>query len=229
VLLAPACAVCEAVLERPGAGCICEECWATVTPFTPPLCAGCGTPLPSWRISSVDGGRCPRCRRAGRLVERAAAVGPYEGVLRDILHVFKYGRRPTLAAPLGERLRRQGVDLLDAADGVVPVPLHPRRRRERGFNQAELLARELGRPVLQALARTRETATQASLPEAQRHRNVRDAFARTGAEIRGLSLVLVDDVATTGATLEACARVLMAGGAREVAALTVARAERRLP
>ena len=150
-------------------------------------------------------------------------------VLRDILHVFKYGRRPTLAAPLGERLRRQGGDLLDAADGVVPVPLHPRRRRERGFNQAELLARELGRPVLQVLARTRETGTQASLPEAQRHRNVRDAFARTGADIRGLSLVLVDDVATTGATLEACARVLMAAGAREVAALTVARAERRLP
>jgi ComF family protein len=116
--------------------------------------------------------------------------------------------------------------VLRDADAVVPVPLHPRRLRARGFNQSADLAEGLGLAVLHALARTRWTEPQTGLPAARRHRNVRGAFAvrRDAGDLRGLCLVLVDDVSTTGATLEACARALTGAGAAEVRALTAARA-----
>jgi predicted amidophosphoribosyltransferase len=162
---------------------------------------------------------------------------------------LKYERRRSVAAPLSALMGAAGRELLADADAVVPVPLHRRREWSRGFNQAELLAAGLARPVCRLLTRVRATPPQVSLPAAQRHRNVREAFAlngretarlstRTGAAagapgpaeaavrrraLDGLILVIVDDVATTGATLEACARVLLAGGAAEVRALTAAR------
>lgn len=157
-------------------------------------------------------------------------MGPYEGRLREIIHLFKYDRRPTLAGPLARLMRRQGGDLLADADCVVPVPLHFRRRRSRGFNQATELARRLGPPVLDALRRTSATLPQMELPAARRHQNVRGAFAvapRTRADLRGARVVLVDDVATTGATLEACGRVLRGCGVREVRALTLTKVVHR--
>jgi ComF family protein len=121
-------------------------------------------------------------------------------------------------------MRRSGAEILDAADIVVPVPLHRRRRRSRGFNQAGDLAAQLGLPVVAALRRTRATPSQTDLPAAQRHANVRNAFAvRRGYDVRGLRVLVVDDVSTTGATIEACARVLKEAGAQEVSALTAAR------
>ncbi|MES1255054.1 MAG: phosphoribosyltransferase family protein [Acidobacteriota bacterium] len=122
-------------------------------------------------------------------------------------------------------MRRRGADVLDGADYLVPVPLHPSRRRQRGFNQAEDLARHIGLPVLGALRRTRATRPQLDLPAAQRHRNVRRAFALTGRgqHAAGRTVVLIDDVSTTGATLQACAHVLKEAGAAEVRALTAAR------
>jgi ComF family protein len=134
-------------------------------------------------------------------------------------------------------MRERGVELVGGADWAVPVPLHPSRRRQRGFNQAEDLTRHLGIPVRHLLVRTRATCPQTGLPAAQRHRNVRGAFAlarrpllrHQESTLRGSTVVLVDDVTTTGATLEACARVLKEGaGIREVRALTAARAVRRL-
>ena len=122
------------------------------------------------------------------------------------------------------------VDLLTGVDLVVPVPLHRRRRRARGFNQAEELARHLGPRCRAVLVRTRATPSQTDLPAAQRHANVRAAFAlRRRADVAGLTVLLVDDVSTTGATLEACARVLRLAGAREVRALTAARVVSLLP
>ena len=122
------------------------------------------------------------------------------------------------------RLAVSGAEVLDGADCVVPVPLHRSRRRARGFNQAEEIARCLPLPMRDALRRVRATPSQTELPAAQRHANVRNAFAlRRGGRMDGLVVVLVDDVSTTGATLNACARVLLDGGAREVRALTVAR------
>ena len=180
--------------------------------------------------------RCPRCRGSPSALERGRAVGPYESTLRRIVHLFKYDRRHTLAAPLGALMRQHGADLLVDADCVVPVPLHPRRRRARGFNQAAELAAHLGPPVVHALRRTVATPPQTGLPAAQRHGNVRRVFAPArarrgwgakGHAMQGACVVLVDDVSTTGATLEACARVLRRCGVGEVRALTLARVVRR--
>jgi len=222
VVLAPSCASCGALLDRPIDGPVCGPCWQAILPLTPPLCDRCGDPLPSWRS---DSDRCRRCRRMRRAIDRARAIGEYEGALRAILQALKYEGRRSLARPLGAMMRHRGADVLAGAECVVPVPLHPSRRRHRGFNQAADLARRLGRPVVEALRRVRATPTQTGLPAAQRHRNVRDAFAltRAGRAVRGSIVVLVDDVSTTGATLDACARVLKAAGAIEVRALTAAR------
>lgn len=122
-------------------------------------------------------------------------------------------------------MRSRGSDTLTGADFVVPVPLHPSRRRERGFNQAEDLSIHIGLPVVPALRRVRRTSAQADLPASQRHRNVKDAFAvrDTAGVLDGKIVVLIDDVSTTGATLDACARALKEGGVREIRALTAAR------
>ena len=225
VLLAPRCAACTALLERPSEGPVCARCWDAILPLTPPLCEICGDPLPSWRLVSVPIARCARCRRLSRPLDRARAVGAYEGVLRSIIHALKYDGRRSLARPLAALMKSRGADLLAGADLAVAVPLHPSRRRERGFNQAEDLARHVGVPVIPVLRRVRRTLTQAELPAAQRHGNVKDAFAVHGRAdlLLGRIVVLIDDVSTTGATLDACAGALKDGGAREVRALTAAR------
>lgn len=225
VVLAPACAACGLPLEHPTHGPICEGCWDSVLPITPPVCDQCGDPLPSWRATSIDLARCPRCRRTSREIDRARAVGEYQGALRAIVHALKYDGRRSLARPLAGLMRERGADILDGAAAVVPVPLHHTRRRERGFNQALDLATRLDVSVCRALTRTRATSAQASLPASQRHGNVRDAFSVTWhvQRIVGHAVVLVDDVSTTGATMEACARELKRAGVREVRALTAAR------
>jgi ComF family protein len=144
--------------------------------------------------------------------------------LRAIVHALKYDGRRSLARPLAALLAQHGADVLEGADVVVPVPLHRSRRRARGFNQAAEIARHLPVPAAHALRRVRATRSQTDLPAAQRHANVRNAFAlRRRARIKGRIVVLVDDVSTTGATLDASAQVLLEAGAREVRALTVAR------
>jgi len=214
-LFEPPCAACKSVLSRPLDGAVCETCWAGVR-VAPALHERfCGD----------------------HAVDCAAAIGDYEGSLRDIIHALKYEGRRSIAPPLGALMRSAGADLLRGADVVVPVPLHPRRERSRGFNQADDLARALGVPVRPLLRRNRYTTSQIELPKDERHRNVRDAFALGGSSAFAPSasadkkdpplhlqvVVLVDDVSTTGATLEACASVLKAAGAKEVRALTAAR------
>ncbi len=229
VVLAPSCAVCGALLDRPLGGPVCEPCWHSMPRLTPPFCDSCGEPLRTWRLVDAASHRCPRCRRTRRLVSRARALGPYDGTLRAVIHALKYEGRRSLGRRLSEQLSDHAADLLLDADAVVPVPLHPSRRRERGFNQATDLASRLGPPVVHLLTRVRATAAQAELPEAQRHRNVRGAFQTTRAISAWTDrvVVLVDDVSTTGATLESCAAALLGGGVREVRAITAARAVRR--
>jgi ComF family protein len=226
VLLAPSCAACGELLERPTSGPVCPPCWRSILPLTPPVCDRCGDPLPTWRAISLPLARCPRCRRGNRHLDRARAVGAYDGALRAIVHAMKYEGRRSLARPLAELMRNRGVEMLTGADWTVPVPLHPSRRRERGFNQAADLALHLGVPVRQVLRRQRATRTQTELPAARRHANVRGAFAvalGSACGLEGSIVVLIDDVSTTGATLDACAAVLKQAGVREVRALTAAR------
>jgi ComF family protein len=152
------------------------------------------------------------------------AIGPYEGALRSIVHALKYGGRRSVAPRLGALMRTTAADLLHDVDVVIPVPLHWRRKQRRGFNQAEDLARSIGVPLLKALKRVRATPSQTDLPAARRHANVRGAFkVRWRVRVAGLRVVLVDDVCTTGATLEACARVLREAGATDIRAVTAAR------
>src|SRR5262249_3488460 len=174
---------------------------------------------------------CPRCRRHERFVDRARAIGAYDGALRAIIHALKYDGRRSLARPLAALMRERGAAILDGASCAIPVPLHRSRRRHRGFNQADDPARAIGLPVCPALRRVRATETQTELPAARRHRNVRNAFATTSAgdALASGVVVLIDDVSTTGATLDACARALKKAGVREVRALTAARVVGRGP
>jgi ComF family protein len=152
--------------------------------------------------------------------------------MKEIIHALKYERRRSIAPPLGALMRVAGARLLTGADAIVPVPLHPRREYQRGFNQAHDLAMQLGVPMLPMLKRVVFTQSQIELPKEQRHENVKNAFALTDLASRlpvaGV-VVLVDDVSTTGSTLDACARVLKAAGVKEVRAITAARvvSERR--
>lgn len=222
LLLAPACAACGQPLDQPSAGPVCAACWAAVRLLPPPLCDRCGEPV----VHACQA--CGRSREtAGESIVRSRAVGPYEGSLRAILHALKYDSRRSVARPLGILLARSGADVVDGADLAIPVPLHRAKLRRRGFNQAEDLARRLPVPLCRGLVRLRDTPSQTSLPAAERRTNVAGAFGLApGARIQGAAVLLVDDVSTTGATLEACARVLLDGGAREVRALTAARVAR---
>jgi ComF family protein len=239
LLLAPQCAACHFPLSTPLGGPVCEPCWSAIRPITPPICESCGDPLPSWRVASCSAQRCARCRRTVRVIARGRAIGEYDGSLRQVIHALKYEGRHSIARRLGLLMRERGCDLLDGVEWVVPVPLHPRRERERGFNQAAELARHLGLPVCSALRRLRHTVPQVELPAPRRHANVRGAFDLTAGRRRPFAptspspdltnacVLLVDDVSTTGATLEECARVLKEAGVREVRALTAARVVRR--
>lgn len=207
VTFGPRCAACAGALDAPADGPVCGTCWSLVRPLPPFFGTAASEPLSCWR-----------------------AAGEYEGALREIIHVFKYDERRSLAGPLGRLMLHAGAGILDDASCAVPVPLHPWRRVRRGFNQSTDLAGRLGVPVVHALWRRRATAPQSGLPADARRRNVRDAFRLSPLLSRGARetlladriIVLVDDVRTTGATLDACAAVLIDAGAREVRALTAA-------
>jgi ComF family protein len=162
--------------------------------------------------------------------DAAYSFSAYDGVVRKLIHLYKYERIRTLSRPLADLLAR-ALPLDERFDCIVPVPLHWIRRWKRGFNQSELLARVLARraglPLLKALRRSRPTKVQAGLSNHARRQNVLKAFRARPVE--GKRILLIDDVMTTGATATACAQALKRAGAARVALLTVARADRRLP
>jgi ComF family protein len=179
---------------------------------------------------------CVRCRESPPHFSMARSAGIYEGSLRQIIHAFKYGKRRALATPLARLMAAAGHDVLDGAEAVIPVPLDPWRALKRGFNQADDLASFLGLPVWRVLRRRPGGRPQTGLPAARRRANVTGEFARPRRQqlaslvrcrdrrLSNRTVVLVDDVMTTGATLDACAAVLFDAGVRTVRALTVARA-----
>ena len=192
------------------------------------FCTSCRTPFQNAFPLDANG-RCALCRSGLRGFDAAYSFGAYEGVLRELIHLYKYGRVKTLAWPLSGLLA-QALPRDEAFDAAVPVPLYWRRRLQRGFNQAELLARGLSRrtgiPVVRALRRLRPTPAQAGLSNSARRQNVSQAFRARG--VQGKRILLIDDVMTTGATAASCAAALKQAGARRVSLLTVARVDRRM-
>ena len=201
----------------------CAACRSQVQPIPQPVCLRCGKPV-------QQPGRCPACREASFHVSAIRAAAVYREPVSQAIHEFKYNGRQDLGQPLGELLAGYWRGRTVSVDLVVAVPLHQARLKERGFNQSQLLAETLcrvaGLPLLQPEVLRRERATQQQIhlgPE-ERRQNVSGAFEWAGPPLTGVSVLLIDDVATTGATLEACGEALHAAGATRVWALTVARA-----
>lgn len=209
----PRCAAC-----RQRGYWVCEDCIATTARFISPMCDRCGIPF---------GLAACRCPELAPEVIAHRSVGAYGGWLRAAIIAYKYGDERARDVHLGALLATIGHDL-GRVDGLVPVPLHRKRLRERGFNQAELLARQVhhlsGIPFIPALTRTRATPHQVGLSGAERMANVNNAFAAVnGVDVAGLRLALIDDVCTTGSTLGECAKVLVRHGAAAVVSMTLAR------
>lgn len=225
-VLPPRCLACGATVGEPDA--LCGPCWTALSFFAPPWCASCGLPFP---YPAGQGAVCADCARGQANWDRARAVMRYDKHSRRLVLGLKYDRTD-LAQALGGWMRRAGREVLDGADLIVPVPLHWTRLFARRYNQANLLAYAIhaagGPPVAPDwLVRRRRTPSQGRLGPLGRARNVRGAFAlRRGREVRGMRVVVVDDVLTTGATVEECARVLRREGAAFVGVLTLARALR---
>lgn len=194
--------------------------------LVPPRCAGCGA-AGSWFCVVCRDASDPIARRLGALA--LTATGAHEGPLREAIHRLKYGNEPGLAADLGALVGlRIATDLATGVrlDALVPVRLHPRRERERGYDQARALASAAaaitGVPLRAAIHRLRSGPAQATLGQQERHANVRGAFVGIAGSLRGLHVGLIDDVATTGATLLDAAAATRACGARSVRAYVVA-------
>ena len=223
----PLCAICTVPVDH--SAYLCAACSEKAPRIRPPFCATCSEPFSG---SITESFSCANC--AHRVLHFTAAVAVYRsrGVVRKIIHDFKYGKQLHLRHVIADWL----VETLDDPrlqgrrfDLVIPVPLHPTRKRERGFNQAELLAGALSThanlPTRNALERIRYTTTQTAFDRSERMENLHNAFRlRKNVDVRGLRVLLIDDVLTTGSTLSECARVLKAAGAISVHAATAARA-----
>lgn len=217
----------------------CKNCWGRVELIKDSVCCGCGRPLPSQNVSeTAPDFTCENCRKGLYYFDKARAVGKYEGVLKEAIHQFKYeptrvGRgKPGLGRHLAKfMIQYLPSDLnLNTFDRIIPVPLHENRKRWRGFNQSEILGKFLGQhyqiPLdTHHLYRIKETQPQVELTGRERIKNVRGAFVVQRAEdLEGKKVVLVDDVFTTGSTVNESSRMLKKAGVREILVLTLARA-----
>ena len=227
LLYPPVCTLCGG---RTRAGeYLCEQCEAKAMRIVAPFCQRCSEPFEGAITTAFT---CANCTHRTIYFDAAVAAYRGRGIVRQIIHDFKYGHQVHLrhlvarwlfAAFNDERLSGRRFDI------IVPVPLHPTRRRERGFNQASLIAGLLSAriaiPCKAVLERVRYTTTQTALDRAERIENLRNAFRlRKNGDVRGLHVLLIDDVLTTGSTLSECARVLKRAGAISVYAATAARA-----
>ena len=225
------CRVCNQPLANLSRIPVCPSCLHEPKPFVAEhFCADCGTPFLNSAPLDANG-RCSLCRNGLSGYDAVYTYGEYDGALRNLIHVFKYGGIMPLASRLGPLLS-SALPREQQFDVIVAMPLHWRKKLQRGFNQSELLARSVSRrtgiPVADALRRRKSTAPQAGLTRAQRRTNVAGVFEVSRRDkVEGLHVLLIDDVFTTGATAGACAAALKRAGAKRVSVLTLARADRR--
>lgn len=225
-LLPPLCLSCRVPVDRHGA--LCADCWKQVDFLGPPHCACCGLPF---SFEMPEGSLCAACIASPPPYRRMRAATRYSAISRRLILGYKHGDQLHMTPALAGWLERVGAELLDDADLIVPVPLHRWRLLGRRYNQAALLALALGQrrgiPVAtDVLIRRRRTRSQGGLRRRQRLTNLAGAIAVTElqrAQLAGQRVLLIDDVVTTGATVEACARALLAAGAAQVAVLALAR------
>jgi ComF family protein len=228
VLLPPQCVTCDAFVGEPGL--LCAECFRQTGFITEPFCVRCGVPFAAAGLGGADG-LCPACRDAPPVFGRARAALRYDAQGRRLILPLKHADRQELAGILAPHMARAGAGLLREADVLVPVPLHRARLFHRRYNQAALLAdavgRIAGRPcVLDALARRRATESLGDKSAAERAVEVAEAFAvkaPRAVRVIGKRVLLVDDVMTSGATVNACSVALLAAGASSVDVLVAAR------
>jgi ComF family protein len=230
VILPPICHICHSFIPDAGRLHICPACRERLPIASSPLCSLCGIPF----AGAGGDHRCGACLTHPPHFDAARARFLYEGAIRDLIHSFKYNQQTELRYPLA-LLALEGVGGF-AADHdphlIVPIPLHRSRLRQRGFNQAVLLGRTISRhlslPMLpDALVRTRRTEPQIELSSAERRLNVKGAFTVGRADsVAGKRVLLLDDVMTTGSTMNECAKVLKMAGAEVVIATAIARTAR---
>ena len=228
-VLPPLCLGCGEIIAEPGA--LCAACWPGFSFIAAPHCARCGTPFAE---EIGDGALCGACLRRPPRYRKARAALVYDDSSKKLVLPFKHGDRTDMARSCGRWMARAGAELLAEAELVAPVPLHWRRLFTRRYNQAVLLARAVAREGRARLApdllrRARWTGSQAGLKANERRDNVRRAFTLHPVwreAVKDKAVLLVDDVLTTGATVEACALALQRAGARHVDVLTLARAVR---
>ncbi|HER25698.1 MAG TPA: ComF family protein [Rhodospirillales bacterium] len=235
LLLPPQCLGCGVLVETTGG--LCGECWSAITFVGDPACARCGLPFEFADAQSNSKLQCASCVRQPTVFARARAVMAYDDASRHLILAFKHGDRTDAAPTYARWMARAGADLLDQADLIVPVPLHWSRLFSRRYNQAALLAREIGAiarktVVPDAMWRTRRTPSQGRLGALARRRNVGGAFKVRRKHLTllaGRRVLLIDDVMTTGATANSSARALLRAGAGAVDVLTLSRVLRPFP
>ncbi len=226
LLFPPLCLGCGTSLGSSRPPLFCPGCQEKIIPLAPPFCTCCGRPLPA---AAGQGHTCGRCLTKPPAFTKARALVLYDGPIAEAIHRFKYQGETAGLATFAHLNTMAAPAVLSAPDLILPVPLHPTRLRQRGFNQAQRLAAAFfpnGRERLRSelLLRTRPTAPQTGMSGGERRRNLRRAFALSRPElVRNRRILLVDDVYTTGSTVNECAKVLRRAGATAVEVLTLAR------